>query len=212
MKKLISKSLLALLVGIGLTSCGGGGAAKLDPNMSDRDRKVVEKTEKSLSRGDVIENVSVVTCKLPLALLEPEYKGTRDQVNKARLDYVNCLKRGLEQPAQKQLQILSEIQKGIVEKNANLSGTSPDYIFVLADVKERSRRDGNLSGYIAVYDASNLEEVDLIQVTKPLYNNAVMVTEALQGSLDNPDTFSQDSANVKSDNPVVNFILQSHPK
>ena len=79
----------------------------------------------------------------------------------------------------------------------------------MANVKEKERRDGHSTGIIAIYDQTNLEQVDLIQVTTPLYNNAVMVTEALSGTLVNP---GQDKENLKSDNPVVNFILHSHPK
>lgn len=191
-----------------MVSCGGG-SVKIDSNLSSEEAQAVLKTEKSLPGGAKMESYQVVKSKLPLALLESEYKSYRDKANKARIDYRTNITRGLDQVAQKNLETLKDLQTDIVEKSANLESTSPEYIFVLADVKERERRDGKLSGYISIFDPQNLEQVDLIQVTTPLYNNAVMVTEALQGTLSNP---TQDEENPKSSNPVVNFILQSNPK
>ena len=191
-----------------MTSCGGR-TVKIDPNLSPKEAQAVVKTEKSLSRGTKIESYQVVKSKLPLALLDNEYKNLRDQVYKARIDYRTNMTRSLQQVAQKNIETLQNIQDIIIEKFSNLESTSPEYIFVLADVKEKERRDGKLSGYIAVYDPANLEQIDLIQVTTPLYNNAVMVTEAINGTLINPN---QDIENIKSSNPVVNFILNSNPK
>ncbi|MCH5224689.1 MAG: hypothetical protein J1D77_01775 [Muribaculaceae bacterium] len=212
MKKLFSKILFFFAIAIGITSCGGGSSASSDPNLNAQEREVVVKTEKSLPKGDKLENYKIVTSSLPLALLDDEYKSTRDQVFKARLDYINCIKRGLDSHAQKNLETLQEIQKQIGEKEENLKSTSPNYIFVLAEVKERTRRDGKLSGFIAIYDPENLEQVDLVQVTTPLYKNAEMMTEALDGTLADPATFSKDPSELTSSNPVVEFILRSNPK
>lgn len=187
----------------------GGGSAKIDPNLSQEEIQVVKKTEKSLPRGASIESYEVVKSKLPLALLDSEYKDLRDQVNKARIDYRTNMTRGLQQVAEKNVESLQNIQNVIIEKSADLESTSPEYLFGLATVKERERKDGKLSGYIAVFDQTNLEQVDLIQVTTPLYNNAVMVTQALNKTLSDP---SQNNDNLNSSNPVVNFILNSNPK
>lgn len=197
-----------MVLTLAFTSCGSG-TGKLDPNLSSEEAKAVVKTEKSLPRGATIESYEVYKSTLPLALLTDEYKNLRDQANKARIDYRTNITRGLHQVAEKNIETLQNIQNTIIEKNDNLESSSPEYIFILANVKERERRDGNLSGYIAVYDPTNLDQVDMIQVTTPLYNNAVMVTEALNGTLINP---SQDNENLKSKNPVVNFILNSRPK
>ena len=208
MKKLSFLMTCVVIMAFVLASCGGG-TVKIDPNLSSEEAQAVVKTEKSLPRGVRIESYEVVKTTLPLALLENEYKNLRDQANKARLDYRTNMTRGLHQVAQKNIETLQNIQNTIVEKSANIDSISPEYIFVLAYVKERERRDGKQTAYIAVYDLTNLDQVDLIQVTTPLYNNAVMVTEALDGTLINP---SQDNINLKSNNPVVNFILDSDPK
>lgn len=156
-----------------------------------------------------IESYEVVKAKLPLALLDVEYKNLRDQANKACIDYHTNITRGLKQVAQKNIETLQSIQELIIEKSVELESSSPEYLFVLANVKEKERNDKKLSGFIAVYDPVSLDQVDLIQVTKPLYNNAVMMTEALSGDLVNPD---QDKDTITSDNPIVNFILHSNPK
>lgn len=189
----------------------GGSSVKIDDNLSSEEAQVVIKTEKSLPRGSKIESYQVVKSKLPLAMMDGPYKTYRDQANKARIDYRTNITRGLDQVAQKNLETLQNIQSQIVEKASNLETTSPEFIFVLANVKEKSRRDGNLTAYISVFDAQNLQQDDLVQVTTPLYNNAVMITEALNGKLSepNPETAAE---NLSSSNPVVNFILQSNPK
>lgn len=199
---------LICLIGLTLASCGSG-SVKIDPNLSSDEAQAVVKTEKSLPRTAKIESYEVVKSTLPLALLDNEYKGLRDQANKARIDYRTNMTRGLQQVAEKNIQTLQNIQNTIVEKSSNLQANSPEYIFVLAQVMERERKDGKLSGFIAIYDPNNLQQVDFLQVTTPLYNNAVMVTEALNGVLANPNP---DNENLKSSNPVVNFILNSNPK
>lgn len=208
MKKL--SLIMTCIVAIALFfSCGGGNSVNIDTNLSSEEVEALVKTEKSLPRSAKIESYEVIKSRLPLALLENEYKNLRDQANKARIDYRTNMTRGLPQIAQKNIETLQKIQNLIVEKSANIETTSPEYIFVLANVKERERRDGKLTGFIAIYDLTNLEQVDLIQVTTPLYNNAVMVTEALDGNLINPST---DNKNLKSQNPIVSFILSSNPK
>ena len=197
------------LVWLTLAFVSCGSSVKIDPALSSEEAKAVVKTENSLPRSTKIESYEVVKSTLPLALLDNEFKNLRDQANKARIDYRTNMTRGLQQVAQNNLETLKNIQNIIIEKSVNLASSSPEYIFVLANVKEKERRDGHSTGIIAIYDQTNLEQVDLIQVTTPLYNNAVMVTEALSGTLVNPD---QDKEILKSDNPVVNFILHSHPK
>ena len=200
--------LLISIVALAMAACGGG-SVKIDPNLSPEEAEAVLKTEKSLPRGAIIESYEVVNATLPLALLESEYKGLRDQAYKARIDYRTNMTRGLQQVAQKNVETLQNIQNTIVEKSASMESNSPKYIFVLANVKEKERKDGNLSGFIAVFDPSTVELVDLVQVTTPLYNNAVMMTEALNGTLINPN---QDLDNISSSNTVVNFILNASPK
>lgn len=206
----MKKAFFAVVSGIMMffASCGGG-SVKIDPNLSAEEARAVVATEKSLPRTCVIESYEVVKSKLPLALMDTEYKSLRDQANKARIDYRTNMTRGLQQVAEKNIETLRNIQNTIVEKSSDLEASSPEYIFVLANVKERERRDGKLTGYIAIYEPANLEQLDLIQVTSPLYNNAVMVTEALAGTLTDPQP---DNENLQSTNPVVNFVLHSSPK
>lgn len=203
--------LFAAIFALFMASCGGS-SVKVDENLASDEAKAVATTEKSLPRGDKIESYEVVKEKLPLALLEPEYKTLRDKVNKAQIDYRTNMTRGLQQVAQKNLETLQNIQSEIMEKASNLESSSPEYIFVLANVKEKIRKDGNLTGFISIFDSQTLEQVDLVQVTTPLFNNAVMVSKALDGSLANPENNFQAGEKISSSNPVVNFILKSNPK
>lgn len=200
--------ILSFIYAMIMASCGTG-SIKTDESMTQEESQAVIKTEKSLPRGAKMESYEVVKTTMPLALLDTEYKSLRDQANKARIDYRVNMTRGLQSMAEKNIQTLQRIQDLIVEKSANIDSTSPEYIFVLANVKEKERQDGNLSGYIAIYDIPDIEQVDLIQVTTPLYNNAVMMTEAMEGIWENP---ASQIENLNSSNPIVNFILNSHPK
>lgn len=208
MKKYFSIIITAFV--LFMASCGG--SMKIDNNLSSDEAKAVVATEKSLPRGVKIESYEVVKSKLPLALLESEYKNMRDKINKAQIDYKTNMTRGLQEVAQKNLETIKNCQVEIAEKAANLNATSPEYIFVLASVKESQRKDGKLTGVITIFDPSTLEKVDFIQVTTPLFNNAVMVTKALEGSLANPTDNFLSNENLESTNPVVNFILHSNPK
>ena len=190
---------------------GCNNSSKFEGNFNGDTLKAVQITEKSLPRGTKIEDCKVVKGKLPLALMETEYKSVRDKVNKARLDYRSCVTRGLNAAAQKNVETLVEIQNLIRDKSEALESTSPEYLFVLAKVKERSaKKDGNY-GYIAVFDSNTLEKVDLMQVTTPLFNNAVMVTEALDSTLSDP-TSNVAVTSLKSKNPIVEFIMSCNPK
>lgn len=192
-----------------VSSCGNNHV-KIDENLSREEAEIVIKTEKSLPRGSKILSYQVVNNTLPLALLDSEYKSFRDKANKARIDFRTNSARGLTSAAQNNLTTLKNIQSDIVKRDSDLMAQSPEYFFVLAEISERQRKDGNNTGIIAIFDPDNLEQVDLLQVTQPLYNNAVMVTEALNGTLANPTP--ENIENLKSNNPIVNFILRSHPK
>lgn len=209
MKKWFFKGSLLILVSLMFASCAGGGV-KVDPNLPENEKEAVILTQKAVRSNGTIENYSVVTSNLPLALLDNEYKNVRDEVNKARLDYRACITRGLAQHAEKNLETLQNIQQMIIQRDSAINASSQEFIFVLADVKEKTRRDGKLSGYIAIFSPDKVELVDLIQVTTPLYNNAVMVTEALNHQLDVVN--NTEPTDLKSTNPVVNFILNSNPK
>lgn len=202
------KSILCLILTAVLIGCGK--TSNFENQFSGDDLKAVLIMEKSLPRGSRIEECKVVKGKLPLACMETEYKLIRDEAYKARLDYRACVTRGLESAAKKNVDLLVELQNTIREKSESLNSSSPEYLFVLAKVKERTGKSG-LSGYITILDAKTLEKVKTLQVTTPLYNNAVMVTEALNGTLANP-TYTGDASSVKSDNPIVNFILSCNPK
>lgn len=190
---------------------GCGNSSKFEGQYSGEDLKAVLITEKSLPRGAKIEDCKVVRGKLPLALMESEYKSIRDKVNKTRLDYRSCLTRGLDAAAQKNAKALADIQTLIQEKSISLASTSPEYLFVLANVEERGASNRGPVGYITVFDPESMEKVDMMQVTRPLYNNAVMVTEAINGALSDP-VATTDAASLKCDNPVVEFILGCNPK
>lgn len=192
-----------------LTACSRS-SVKIDDSLTPQQAKAVLTTEQSLSSGDEIVDYKVVEGTLPLAMLESEYKGVRDRVNKARIDYRTNITRNLQSVAQQNLATLTEIQSMIVEKDSALTAMSPQYIFVLAQVNEKSRRDGNTTGFIGIYDAENVQQLDFVQVTTPLYNNAVMVAEALNGTLVNPNPEAPDA--LETSNPVVDFILHSSPK
>lgn len=206
MKSKIKYFVIIILTGI-LIGCSNG--SKFEVQFSGDELKAVQITEKSLPRGAKIEDCQVVKGKLPLALLETEYKSVRDKVNKARLDYRSCITRGLNAAAQKNVETLQEIQNMIRAKSEALESTSSDYIFVLAKVRERAANKD--FGYITVFDSKTLEKVDLIQVTTPIFNNAVMATEALDGTLSDPSA-NTDISSLKSKNPIVEFILGCNPK
>lgn len=208
MKNILSAFGILILMLISL-SCNN--TSKFEERFSGKELKAVLLTEKSLPHGAKIEDCKVIQGKLPLALLQNEYKSVRDNVNKARLDYRTCLTRGLNTAAQKNVDMLNEIQMLIQEKSQSLEASSQEFIFVMATVKERSTNKNVLTGYIAVFDPETLEKVDFIQVNRPLYNNAVMVTEALNGTLSDP-TANDETESLKSDNPIVNFILGCEPK
>ena len=205
-----AKLLISLLCVFCLSGCGGS-SVKIDSSLTKEEAQAVKITEKLLPSGGKIQEYEIITEKLPLAILDEEYKNVRDQVNKARLDYRTCMVRGLEQSAQKNVAILENIQATLIEKIADIETSSPDYLFVLAKVKERNRKDGKLTGVIAIFEPTTLEQVDFIQVTTPLYNNAVMMTQAQKGTLADPDSGSNTEALTSSD-PVINFILTSDPK
>lgn len=200
----------AFVVLLGMVSCGG--SVKIDPNLSKEEAQAVVMTEKSLPTGDKMVSYQVVKEKLPLALMDSEYKSYRDQAYKAQLDYRACVTRGLTEAAQKNVEILQGLQSSIREKSKQLESQSPEYIFVLAEVKERTRRDGKNSSFIGVYDPETMQQVDLIQATTPVYKNAVMVTQALDGTLCDPAKADPAPDQISSTNPVVQFVLSSNPK
>lgn len=209
MKNLI-KNIGSIIFIVIFISCSNN--SKFEGNFSGDELKAVKITEKSLPRGAKIEDIQVVKEKLPLALMETEYKSVRDRVYKARLDYRACMTRGLNAAAQKNAETLVEIQNIIREKAETLESASPQYLFVLAKTKERaSNNEEKLFGYIAVFDSNTLEKVDFMPVTTPLYNNAVMIAEALNGTLSNPSS-TGDSESLKIENPVVQFIVNCTPK
>lgn len=203
------KSFVGVILLMTAVSCGSG--SRFEGQFSGDELKAVKITQKSLPRGARIEDCRVVKAKLPLALMEPQYKSVRDKAFKARLDYRSCITRGLEAAAQKNEETLAEIQNLICDKSESLESTSPEYLFVLAKVKEPSAIKEGLYGYIGVFDIETMEKVDIIQVTTPLYNNAVMVTEALNGTLSNPMS-NGDTTSLKVENPIVEFILGCTPK
>lgn len=205
----IIKCLGCVILAAIFMGCGNG--SKFDGNFSGDELKAVQITEKSLPRGAKIEDCKVVKAKLPLALLDTEFKSVRDNVNKARLDYRACITRGLNEAAQKNVETLAEIQNLILEKSETLESASPEYLFVLVKVRERSATKEDVFGYIAVFDPKTMEKVDIIQVTTPVFNNAVMVTEALDGTLSDPAS-NGDIATLKTDSPIVEFILSCTPK
>lgn len=200
-----------MVISLMMIFMGCGNGSKIEENFSGDDLKAVQITERSLPRGAKIEDCQVVKSKLPLALLETEYKSVRDKVNKARLDYRSCITRGLNEAANKNVETLVEIQNMILEKSKALESASTEYLFVLAKVKERSTNINGLYGYIAIFDSKTLEKVDIMQVTTPLFNNAVMLTEALDGTLSDPSAI-YDSTSLNSNNPIVKFILGCNPK
>ena len=203
------KYLASIILMVMFVGCGNG--SKFEDNFSGDDLKAVKITEKSLPRGAKIEECQVVKGKFPLALMDTEYKSVRDKVNKARLDYRSCVTRGLNEAAQKNAATLEEVQNLIREKSKTLEAASPEYLFVLAKVKERSANKDGLFGYIGVFDSKTMEKVDIIQVTTPVFNNAVMATEAVDGTLGDPAS-TGDATSLKSDNPIVEFILGCTPK
>ena len=190
-------------------------SVQLDPDLTENEKKAVLATEKSVSHLGSITEYEVFTAKVPAAMFDDKFKPYRDAVYKAALDYRACMTRGLDMAAQQQVERLETYQSDVVALAEEIEGASPEYLIVLAEVKEKRRNEGKVTGVVAVFDPSIMQMVEWREVTTPLVNNALMIAEAEDGMLVecSINTPVDNSAIIsKIANPVVRFILKVDPK
>ena len=214
MKKLFA--LFSLITVLALTSCGGGGNASEDAALSPKERDAVRHVRKHIGKGEKLLSYEIAEGPMPVELMTDEYKRYRDDVFKAGLDYVNCLKRGLEEPAMKQAQKIQRIQEEIIVKTHEWreeQGTST-YLFVLANVLDPKSSEHPQYKLIAVFNPVTMQNDFWLPLTTPFVNNAAMILNAENGTLfeyaTNPD---HDTAALAQnvENPVLNFIFSADP-
>lgn len=200
-------SLFTLLL---VSSCG----SKMVPgeeNLTPDELKAVNHVRNYLSRSESLDSIEIVTEPMPAELMTDEYKGYRDDVYKAGLDYNSCKTRGIEQGMVKANEKILEVQNEIQTKVAQWrteQGTSK-YLFVLATVKTSN---GGYNKLIAAFNPVTLQNDFMFPLTKPFVNNARMIQNAMNGTLFQYATDTNGtSPSINSNDPVVNFVLLANP-
>lgn len=156
----------------------------------------------------------VVSGQFPAEMMADAFKAYRDAVFKAQLDYRACQTRGLKAGMEKAVATIAECQAGIKSKVEELEKVqaNAEHLFVLATIEEKGRTGKIHSGLIVVFNPETLDMEQWVPITTPVQNNAVLITNAVNGSLiDNGMEANQDLASVAT-NPIVKFILQSSAK
>ena len=203
-----------MLLAIIFASCGGGGVAIDDPNLTTTERDAVKHFKEHLPRKETLVAYQAYEGPMPVELMTDYFKGMRDDVNKAGLDYVNCVKRGLQEQAEKQVSKIQRYQEEILVKSTEWSqeqGTS-EYAFVMADVKDRT--SSQIKKVIAVYNKATMQKDFELPLTKPFVNNASMILNANNGTLFEYATDpNHDTAALAAQvtNPVLKFIFEADP-
>lgn len=208
-----SKLILSVLVSVSLLfSCGSAGSS--DSNLSAEENEAVAYVKKHLNKGEKLISYEIAKSEMPTALLSEELKSYRDAAYKAALDYQSCKTRGIEQGMEKAKQSLISCQEDICNVNTQFTQSEAgkkEYLFVLGKV---DNRNGSKSKIIAAFDTENKTNELWLPLTKPVYNNALMVSACLSGKLIEISLNPQDNPVGiigKISNPIVNFIIDSEP-
>ena len=216
MKKIISFASMFLLLLV--TSCSNGGNTQTDnADLSPKERDALKHTIDKLNSHEELESFEIVEGKMPVELMTDEFKKYRDDVFKTGMDYNNCLKRGLQDEADKQAQKLLRYQEEILVKATEWqegTGGTSNYLFVLATIKDSSNTTHPLSKVISVYNPVTMQHDFWMPLTTPIVNNAALILNAVNGSLleyaTNP-AYETKALADSINNPVLKFIFDADP-
>lgn len=215
MKKLLACISSLLLI---LTACAGSGSNTTndDADLSPKERDALRHVKRHLNKKEKLVDYEFVEGPMPVELMTDEYKRYRDDVYKTGLDYVNCIKRGLEEAAQDKATKLLRYQEEIIVKTHEWEqeqGTS-EYLFVLATVEDTGKPDKPISKWIAVFNPVTMQRDFMFPLTTPFVNNASMILSAENGSLFEYATdpaYNAAALTQSLNNPILNFIFDADP-
>ena len=199
-----------LIMAAMLLSCSSGKG-------DSQEDKAVSYVKKRLERNTKMVDYQVVKGQMPLEMMADELKSYRDIVFKARLDYNTCKVRSLQAGMDMALAKIKECQDGIKGIADELAKTQAggEHIFVLATLEEKSVLGKRQSSLIAGLNPETMEIEKWVPVTTPVKNNAIMVANAMNGSLLDDGMDSNENVDKLADateNPIVRFILKSTAK
>lgn len=205
-------TLASLLVFMLLGACGNNNNNETDNNLDPKERDAVRHVRNHLKKGEKLTGFEIVEGPMPAEMMTDKYKGYRDKVNKEGLDYINCVKRGLEKQAfEKQDKIREyqdEIQNSVAQWRQE-QGTSK-FMFVLGEVSNLSKNQQYR--LIAVFNPVTMQTDFFMPVTKPFVNNAEMILSAMEGKLfdyaTDPDHDVKTLIKETTD-PIVKFIIDT---
>ncbi|MCH5175867.1 MAG: hypothetical protein J1F40_08265 [Prevotellaceae bacterium] len=205
----MKKTSILALAALTLASCTGGA-----PTEGGAEALALYHVKSSLGRTAEVIDHQTLTAHLPPAVKADAFKGYRDAVNKARLDYSTSQVRGIQMGMDKALATIETCQTDIAAITRTMAqNDTTTHLIILATLKEKS---GATSHLIAAFSPSTLEPELWLPVTTPVQNNAALIANAQHGTLLTPAamTASQnlDSLATTVDDPVVQFILRSNPK
>lgn len=201
---------LSLTTLVLLTISCSGSSVRLDPSLSEAEQNAVILTDDLLPSGCEITEYEVMEASYPVALRDAEFKKYRDEANKAALDYRTCMTRGLKEAAEGKKRDLETIGTLVNSKVQETEDSGNQYIIVLAKVKEKNRKD-KITGIVSVFDASTLQKIEFREITTPVVNNAIMISEATAGTLVE-NSISGDHAGTGKGDKITEFILSVDPK
>lgn len=200
--------LILAFVALIISSCTGGA-----PTDGGAEAIALYYVKSQLKRTAEVTDYTMLTAPLSPAVNADAFKAYRDAVNKARLDYSTCQVRGIQMGMDKALATIESAQTDVKALADQLSlADTVNHVIVLATLKENS---GLTSQLIAVFNPSTIEPELWLPVTTPVQNNAILIANALHGTLlDYAMTPAQnlDSLAATVADPVVQFILRSNPK
>ena len=206
------KFLLLIMTAV-VSSCSSGSS----PKGESQEGRAVSYVKKHLERNTKLVDYQVVKGQMPIEMMADELKNYRDIVFKARLDYGACKVRGLAAGMEQALAKIKQCQEGINGIADELAKTqaNSEHIFVLATIEEKSALGKRQSNLIAVLNPETMEIEKWVPVTTPVKNNAIIVANAMNGSLLDDGMDSNENVGKLADateNPIVRFILKSTAK
>ena len=191
-----------------LSSCSGSSAS----GGNTPEEKAVNYVKKQTKKQGKLVDYQIVNGQWPMEMMADEFKAYRDAVFKAQLDYRACQVRGLKAGMEKAVATIAECQEGVKGKVEELSKTQAggEHLFVLGTVERKGSH--SQVGIVVMFNPETMEMEKWETVTTPIQNNAVLLTNALSGSL--LDYSMSQSPNLDSlanavTDPVVKFILKS---
>lgn len=202
-----------------LVSCGGGNNSEntatedKDARLIPEERRALAYVKTHLDNGDTLTDYEVCKGPMPVELMTEVYKGYRDEVNKAGLDYNSCKTRnipsGMEKAEKKIAEIQNELQTKVSEWQVS-QGTS-EYVFVLMTL---TTKGNTVKKEIAAFNPATGQHDFTLPLTNSMVNNASMIVAGVNGSLFNyaTDPNFDISTIIPKDNPMLGFIFNANPK